>query len=73
MKAVYYVMGNVWLIIALILLVGRFPVREAPTMYSFFGMGGWRYPSDYNLMIGVGVLAAVIQFVLAVNAGRKST
>ncbi len=72
MKAVYYVMGNVWLIIALILLVGRSPARESPTMYSFFGMGGWRYPGDYNLMIAVGVLAAVVQFILTVKAGRKS-
>jgi hypothetical protein len=72
MKTAYYVMGNVWLIIALILQLGRFPARESPTMYSFFGMSGWRYPSDYNLMIGIAVFAAVVQFVLAMKAGRKS-
>ena len=60
----YFVAGNVWLIIALVLLLGKNNVRIQPTFHSFFGVGGWYSPGAYWLMIvacaalGVGFLNA---------------
>ena len=60
----YFVAGNLWLAISLVLILGRKFERSEPTMYSFFGVGQWLYPGSYNLLIlvcialGIGFLVA---------------
>jgi hypothetical protein len=46
-----FIVGNVWLLMALVLYLGRVAVRHQPTRYSFFGIGGWHSPSVYGILI----------------------
>jgi len=62
----YFIAGNIWLVLALVLLVGRNVARSSPTMYSFFKVGAWLYPATYNLI----VLAAVVLGILMLWWGR---
>ena len=54
--------GNMWLIIALTLWIGKTYVRSEPTMVSFFGEGQSMYPSTYGLLVIV-CLALGIYFL----------
>ena len=47
------VLGSLWALAALVLLVGRKVARTEPLMYSFFGVGGWFYPSSYHQLVAV--------------------
>ena len=51
-----------WLVVMFALVLGRKAVRWEPTMYAFFGVGGWMYPSSYNWLIGACLLLAVASF-----------
>ena len=47
--SLYFVVGNAWLFVALLLYVGRFPRRSSPTMYTFFSENSaWLTPVEYN-------------------------
>jgi hypothetical protein len=58
----HFVAGNLWLLVALVLLLGMKAVRYEPTRYSFFGIGGWHSPFAYGFLIvacasiGVGLM-----------------
>ena len=58
----YFVAGNLWLLIALVLLLGRKAERFQPTFYSFFGTRSWLSPFAYGFLIvacafiGVGLI-----------------
>jgi len=60
----YFVAGNLWLLVSLVLILGKKVERGDPTMYSFFGVGGWHYPGSYWLMVlacaGLGVAFLII-------------
>lgn len=63
----YFVAGNLWLMMALVLFLGRDVARTQPTMYSFFGAGGWHHPTTYNLFIiisaGLGLLLVALDLM----------
>lgn len=56
----YFVAGNMWLVITLVLLIGK----KGSNPVFFFGVGGWHSPGFYNLLtlacfaLGVGFLMA---------------
>ncbi len=51
-----------WLVVMFALILGKKTVRWQPDMYAFFGVGGWMYPSTYNLLIGGCLLLALATF-----------
>ena len=60
----YFVAGNVWAILAVVLTVGRKAWRTSPARYEIFGQGSLD-PTSYNLMITFCITAAAIFFLLA--------
>lgn len=56
----YFLAGNFWLLMALLLLIGRKAERYQPTFYSFFGIGGWLSPIAYGFLIFACVVIGVI-------------
>ena len=71
----YFLTGNLWLIVALFLLMGKHQVRTEPTMYSFFGSSvgsGWIEPNTYDGYVLFAFGAAAVSFVLAFRKRNKS-
>lgn len=68
----YFIAGNVWLIVALIVFLGRSHARSQPTLYCFFGVGRWMYPSSYSLVMLLCVGLGVAFLILAVRSARRS-
>jgi len=71
MAAALLVVGNWWLMVALVLLLGQQVARNEPTMYSFMGWGGWCYPKTYGLWIGLCLAIAAVHFILSYFVWRK--
>jgi hypothetical protein len=71
------VWGSLWALAALVLLVGRKVARTEPLMYSFFGLGGWFYPSSYHLLVavcfGFALACLVIPRLRRRTGGRETT
>ncbi|MBC8139485.1 MAG: hypothetical protein H8F28_26705 [Fibrella sp.] len=61
----YFILGNLWVLFAIILRIGGRVERTEPTMISFFGVGGWLYPVSYYLIIAVAGVMAAFCFLLA--------
>lgn len=68
----FFVMGNVWLMLALLMVLGNHTERDQPTMVAFFGLGAWLYPGTYNLLVALCVAAAVACFALAWKTRRPA-
>ncbi len=66
-----FVFGNVWLVLSVILFLGRHVERTEPDMVSFFGAGDWLYPGTYSLLEMLCVAASVACFILAYRATRR--
>ncbi|MCX6903976.1 MAG: serine/threonine-protein kinase, partial [Verrucomicrobia bacterium] len=66
------VLGNLWALIAIVLVVGKKVARTQPIMYSFFGVGGWYYPLSYNLLVAVcfGLAGACLVIPRLIRPGR---
>jgi len=47
----YVVLGNVWLLIALALYVGKTYEPGSPPMYSVYGVGRWFTAGEYELIV----------------------
>ena len=60
----YFVAGNLWAFLAVVLTLGRRAWRSGPPRYEFFGHGSLG-PTSYNLIITFCVAAAAIFFLLA--------
>lgn len=60
----YFVVGNLWLLMALVLWVGRNVARTHPTRYSFFDVGGWLSPFAYGFLILACALIGVVLMIL---------
>lgn len=61
----YFLLGNFWVLCALIILIGGKVERTQPTLVSFFGAGAWFYPTSYNLIVAVAGVMAFFCFVMA--------
>lgn len=68
----YFVTGNVWLVLALLMVLGSHFERSEPTRVSFFGLGAWFDPNTYNMLVAVCVAVAVICFTLAWKTRRPA-
>ena len=64
----YFVAGNFWLFVSLLLFVGKTYERSSPTRYSFLGVGHWFTPLGYNLLVALTFLIAVC---FLIGAGRR--
>ncbi len=60
----YFIAGNLWAFVAIMLTLGRRSWRNAPTRYEFLGYGSLD-PTSYNLIIVACLSAAAIFFLLA--------
>ncbi|HEY3282292.1 MAG TPA: hypothetical protein VGN26_08475 [Armatimonadota bacterium] len=59
----YFIAANVWLLLALVLFLGRTSVTTAlPVYYRFMGVGGLLSATEYNLGILLCVVVAAIFF-----------
>lgn len=67
--ALYLCLGNVWLLVALALYVGRTYERSAPAMYSVFGIGRWFSAGEYFV---VQLVPAAIGAAFLFLAGRQA-
>lgn len=68
----YFLAGNLWSIFAVLAFIGRKSERWQPTMYSFFGVGGWFTPGQYALLQAGLMAAALGCFVLHWWRSRSS-
>ena len=68
----YFVIGNVWLIVGLVLKLGQKEMFAKPTMYSFFGSGAWFEPNTYDRFVAFAFGAAAVSFVLAFRNRKKA-
>jgi hypothetical protein len=64
----YFWAANFWALVTLVILLGRHTERSGPTMYSFFGLGGWYSPGEYSFRVAI---PAVIAFVCLVAFKRS--
>lgn len=55
--------GNLWMLIALVVLLGGNVERQDPTRYSFIG-SGWGAPMTYNLIV-------ILLFIFGLFLPRK--
>jgi len=60
----YFVIGHGWLLISLLLIIGKQIMRTQPTMYAFFGIGTWLYSGMYNVLVLAVFAVAVWCFYL---------
>ena len=60
----YFIAGNVWSVMVILLVLGRKAWRAGPTRYTFFGAGSLS-PTEYNSVILFCITAAAIFFILA--------
>ena len=68
----FFVAGNVWLVLALLMVLGSRVERDQPTMVAFFGLGAWFYPETYSRLEGLCVAVAVACFALAWKTRRRA-
>ena len=71
MKPAFLVIGNVWLMAALVMVLGKIDLGSGD-ICSFFNIGGWHYLASYNLMIGLCVCLALFHFALLLISGITS-
>jgi hypothetical protein len=68
----YFIAGNIWLVFAVLAVVGRKVERHQPDTISFFGLGRWFSPREYNLFVGVLLGIAAVCFILSWWNGRRT-
>ena len=62
----YFIAGNLWLFVALLMLIGKRAWRAGPTRYSCFGVGSLT-PGLYALLVVGCIAVAFACFVLMVK------
>jgi hypothetical protein len=61
----YFIAGNIWLAIALLLFVGKRFERNEPVQFSFFGAGRWFSEGEYAALVYGTFTVSVVFFVLS--------
>jgi len=70
MKIALFLMGNAWLLIALVLLIGKTIASE--TTYSIFNLKNCHFSSsEYNLMLVVCIFLCIMHFLSAFRSHQK--
>ncbi len=67
----YFIAANVWLIFALVAILGRTVERSSPDMYSFFHGGQWFYPGSYTRIVVSLLAVSALFFVLTWKTHKK--
>lgn len=67
-----FVVGNLWLLAAIVVFLGRTFARRAPDMVSFTSEGAWLYPLTYDAVNAFCVVMAVACFGLTVATRRMT-
>jgi hypothetical protein len=70
-----FVLGNLWLMFALLMLLGRRVVRTEPYMVSFFGgdHAAMLYPGTYSVLVALAIGAGVLCLYLSWKAASART
>ena len=63
----YFIAGNVWLLVALALVLGRHLEREAPTRVSFLNLGNWFSPGAYGIVVVLTLAVALVFLALSLK------
>ena len=71
MKQIKLVFGNLWLIIALLLFVGKTAVRSDPVRYAFFGVGGLLSPAAYWIIIAACAVLGLFMLLSSLDDNSK--
>ncbi|MHC4517740.1 MAG: hypothetical protein ACYTAS_04060 [Planctomycetota bacterium] len=67
----YFIAGNLWAFLAVVLILGREGWRTQPARYGFMGIQGAFSAASYNLIVAFCVTAATIFFLLAWKTHEK--
>lgn len=70
--AKYFFFGNVWLLVALAMILFRIFARSDPYMVSFTEHGAWLYSNAYTTLVIACFCIAMICFGLMVAHWRKA-
>jgi hypothetical protein len=68
MKKVYFLVGNFWLFVALVLRIGKVVVGASTGRVAFFGVGRWIYPAAYLAAEVVCLAGGILCLYLAWKA-----
>lgn len=68
----YFIAANIWLVVAVAVILGRTTERTDPTMYSVFHGGQWFYPGSYTLIVLALIAISVFFFVLTWKTRTKT-
>ena len=68
----YFVMANIWLGFAIILLLGRTTEHADPILYGFFHKGIWS-PAPYNLFLLALIALSGLYFIFTWKTRPRST
>lgn len=60
----YFAAANAWLLVAILILVGRTYERSDPTRYSVFHGGQWFSPETYALLVLIPLALSSALFFL---------
>lgn len=67
----YFVAGNVWLVLALLMFVGRTYERSSPTRYSIFHGGQWFSAEAYTALIALLIAISTFFFIVTWKTRNK--
>ena len=67
----YFLTGNLWLLVGFVLLLGKTQMPFTG-QYSFFGSGAWLDLMTYHKFVGFALGAAAVSFALAFRNRNKA-
>ncbi len=69
----YFVAGNFWLFVSLVVFLSQKAERVAPTRVSFLGLGSWFRPATYNAVVLLCLAVAIAFFCLSRRKEEEGT
>jgi hypothetical protein len=68
----YFIAGNFWLLLALVLYVGRTPARTDAKTHSLFGAGQVFLSHEYWAVIAISFAASLLYFAMYAASAKKN-
>jgi len=68
----YFVAGNLWMLVALIMYVGRTAERTGPPRYCLFGVGQWFQTHEYWAIVALPIAVSLLYFIMYSYSANKS-